>query len=274
MDAIAKALDTIKRTIPREILQIAFLDHRPNWRSNSAPISLDEQILVRVIRPRVLVDANIYSSNEVIVPIEGLTQNYIDDFTVMIEIPPEMVNNRQIVSVKSIGYLPYAVSFSAFGAGVGTVGPSGITDLTGAGQRIGDAASNIPPVSEATCDLVGYNTVVIRNFRRITSGYHLRCNVANEDNLRNINPRSYYDFGTLCKLAVKSFIYNEMLVKIDKAYLTGGQDLGSVKQYIDNLVDAEDQYQTFLKEKWSRIAIMNDTLSHQRIIKMQSNPGL
>jgi len=274
MDAIAKALDTIKRTIPREILKIAFLDHRPNWRSVSAPISLDEQLLVKVIRPRVLVDANIYSSNEVIVPIEGLREEYIDDFTVMIEIPPEMVNNRQIVAVKSIGYLPYAVSFSAFGAGVGTVGPSGITDLTGAGQRVGDAASNIPPVSEATCDLVGYNTVVIRNFRRITAAYHLRCLVANEENLRNINPKSYFDFAELCKLAVKSHIYNELIVKLDKAYLSGGQDLGMVKQYVDNCVDAEDMYITFLKEKWSRIAIMNDVNSHQRFIKVQINPGL
>lgn len=272
MNAVSKALDEIKRTIPKEILKIAFNDRLNDWRK--APVSLDEKIMVDVIRPRVLVDANIVGGVEVIVPLDNLQGTYFDNFTIMYEIPPEMVNNREIISVKSIGYLPYAVSFSSFGAGVGVVGPSGISDLTGAGQRVGDAVSNIPPVSEANVDLIGYNTIVIRNFRRITAAYHLRCMVANENNLNNINPRSYHAFAKLCILAVKSHIYNTLIINIDKAYLSGGQDLGSVKNYIEAQADAEEMYQTYLRETWRKVALLNDRAAYLRLLKVQVNPGI
>jgi hypothetical protein len=272
MDAIAKALDEIKRTIPPQILKIVFQEKLHNWRQ--APISLDEKIMRDVIRPRVLVDANIVASTEVIVPIDGLRQEHVDDFTVIIEIKPELTNNREIISCKSIGYLPYAVSYSSFGAGVGTVGPGGISDLTGAGQRMGDAMSNIPPVSEAQVDLIGPWTVVVRNFRRVTASYHLRCIVANMKNLQNIHPRSYYAFAKLCQLAVKSHIYNNMIITMDQAFLQGGQELGAVKNKIEEWIDAEEMYQTHLREVWMKVAHMNDTQSHQRFIKVQINPGL
>lgn len=272
MSAIAKALDDIKRTIPEDILKIAFNDNLKDWRR--APVSLDQKILDGVIRPRVMIDANILSSEEVIVPLNNLAGDYLDDFTIMYVIPPHLLNNRDIISVKSIGYLPYAVSFSSFGAGVGTVGPSGITDLTGAGQRLGDASSNIPPVSEANVDLIGHNTVVIRNFRRITAAYHLRCIVSNDANMNNINPRSWHAFAAMCILAVKSHIYNTLIIKLDKAYLTGGQELGSIRSYVENLQDTEEQYQTFLREKWMKIAKMNNTQAYQRQIKSMINPGI
>lgn len=270
---LSKALDEIKRTIPKEVLKVVFTDQLHSWRK--APVSLDEKILNDVIRPRVLEDANLVGGTEAIISLDGLEGIYIDNFTVMYEIPMRLTNNRRIMSIKSIGYLPYAVSFSSFGAGVGVVGPSGISDLTGAGQRVGDSASNIPPVSEANVDLIGLNTIVIRNFRRITAAYHLRCMVSNEERLNNINPRSYHAFSKLCQLAVRSHIYNEMYIKMDKAFLQAGQDLGAFKSWVDDKCsDAEEQYQTHLHEVWTRVAFANDANAYLRFIKVQVNPGI
>lgn len=272
MSAIAKALDTIKRSIPKDILRITFQDVVNDWRG--PPISLDQKILDDVIMSRVMEDADILSGEEAIVPLDNIDGTYYDEFTVMYVIPPQLLNNRRIISVKSIGYLPYAVSFSSFGAGVGVVGPSGITDLTGAGQRVGDAASNIPPVSEANVDLIGHNTVVVRNFRRITSAYHLRCVVANEANMNNINPRSWHAFSQLCVLAVQSHIYNTLDIKLDRGYLAGGQELGSIRRRVDELSDAETNYQTYLRDIWMKVAKMNNSASFHRQIKTMINPGL
>lgn len=272
MSAIAKALDEIKRTIPRDILRIGFIDQLRDWRK--APASLDELIMSLVIRPRVLIDADLIGGRHTVIALDHIEGIYVDDYTVMYEIPMSSSNNCPIISVKYVGYLPYAVSFSSFGAGVGTVGPSGITDLTGAGQRVGDAASNIPPVSEATVELVGPNTIVVRNYRRITAAYHLVCMVGNDPNLNNISPRSYPAFAKLCQLAVKSHLYNALIINLDKAYLSGGQELGAVKSYIDNLTDSEEMYQTHLREVWSRVARMNDVAAYIRHLKVQVNPGI
>ena len=272
MGCVAKALDEIKRTIPRDLLRIGFIDTLKDWRK--APASLDEQIMSLVIRPRVLSDADLIGGRHTVVPLDYVDGTYIDDYTIMYIIPMELTNNSPIISVKYVGYLPYAVSFSSFGAGVGTVGPSGITDLTGAGQRVGDAASNIPPVSEATVDLVGPNTVVVRNYRRITSAYHLVCMTGNDPNLNNISPRSWPAFAKLCQLAVKSHLYNSLVINIDKAYLSVGQELGSIKSLIDTMADSEEMYQTYLREVWSRVARMNDVPAYLRSLKSQVNPGI
>lgn len=272
MTPISKALDEIKRTIPRDVLRIAFTDQMRDWRR--APSSLDDDIMSSVIRPRVLVDANIVGGVQDTISLQGIPATLVDDFTMMYEIPMRATNNRQIISVKSVGYLPITGSYNGYGPGVGLAGPSGVVDMTSAGQRLGDSMSSISPNSEAACDLIGPNTVVIRNFRRMTPAFTLTCMLSNDENLNNINPRSYHAFSKLCVLAVKSHIYNTLLIQIDKAYLSGGQELGAVSRYIENLSDIEEQYQTYLRETWQPIAMMNDTFSYRRLLKAQINPGL
>jgi hypothetical protein len=93
--------------------------------------------------------------------------------------------------------------------------------------------------------------------------------------MQNINPRSWHAFAAMCALAVKSHIYNTLIIKLDRAYLTGGQELGAVKSWIeDKCGDAEEQYQTFLREKWMKIAKMNNTQAYQRQLRTMINPGI
>lgn len=254
------------------MLQAAFRDDLYNWRQ--APVSIDQQILDKVVKPRVLIDANLVGGTQAIIPLEGLPAKFIDTYSVVFEIPPDRTNYREIVSVLSIGYLPVANSFNSMGNGIGTINPNSMSDLMSAAQRVADSHSNIPLVSNAVCDLIGYNTVLIRDQIRVTSAYNLRCMLANEVNLNNISPRSHLAFAELVKLAVKSYIYNTMLIKIDQAYLSGGQELGAFKSYVESLSDAESMYQTHLREVWQKTAFMNDTLSYDRFIALQISPGI
>lgn len=268
-------MDECKFVIPREILRVAFLDTQQsqNWR-RQAPISLDEEIKNKVIRPRVFVDANLVGGDTVLVPLEGLTPTYMDSYTLMYEIPAELLSNRTIISALSISYQPYAASYNSSGLNMGAVNPVGMNDVLSAAQRVMDSVSNVPPISNANVDLVGHNTIVIRDQIRVTNAYQLRCIVANEENLNNINPRSYLNFSNLCVLAVKSYIYNTLIIRIDQAYLQSGQELGSFKNYVESLSDAEQNYQTYLREIWAKTAFTNDTVNYDRFIKLQVNPGI
>lgn len=270
--ALSKALDHIRYTIPLQVLNAAFRDELYNWRQ--APISLEQQIKDKVLKPRVMIDANLVGGVQTLINLDGLPGRFADNYTVMYQVPPDRANYREIMSVISINYLPFSSSFSTMGAGMGTVNPNSQNDVLSAGHRLMDSHSNLPVVSSASCELIGFNTVLIRDPMRITQAYQLRCYLGNEENLNNINPRSYIQFSKLCELAVKSYIYNKLLISMDQAYLQGGQELGAMKNYVEGLSDAENMYQTFLSEVYTKVAYMNDQTTYTRFIKSMVSPGL
>lgn len=272
MNILTKAIDEIKWRIPFELLQIAFKDDVQDWRRS--PVSLDDKILTKIIRPRVLIDANLVGGQTIIVSLEGLTPKYIDTYTIVYEIPAEKVLYRTIMAVLSIGYLPFSTAYNSMGAGMGSVNPNTMSDILSAAQRVGDSVSNIPPISNGSVELIGYNTILVRDQLRVTNAYQLRCVIGNDENLNNISPRSYHVFSRLCELAVKSYIYNKLIVGIDQAYLTGGQVLGEIKNLVDSYADAEENYRTHLDEVWRPTAFANDNMSYQRFIKLQISPGV
>lgn len=231
-------------------------------------------MMAKVIKPRVLVDANLVGGSMAIISLEGLPAKYIDTYTVVFEVPPDRTNGREIVSVLSIGYLPQMNAFNTMGNGNGTINPNSMSDLMSVAQRVVDSHSNIPVISTASCDLIGFNTVLVRDQMRVTTAYQIRGMLANEVNLNNINPRSHLAFSKLCTLAVKSFIYNRMLIAMDQAFLSGGQELGAFRTYVESLADSEEMYQTYLREVWQKTAFMNDVPSYNRFIRLQISPGI
>lgn len=271
MNAISKALDEIKNVIPQEILEIAF--NTQAITPYSSPVSVDEKILNRVIRPRVLFDANMVGGQVMHVPIGDLVPEIFDNYTTVYHIPPERLMYRKIISVLSIAYMPYFGNYGPITSMAGNLTGS-FNDLSVAGTRVGNSYASIPNLSSAVCELVADNTVLIRETTKITTNYILKCMVENDENLNNISIRSYRAFSKLCVLAVKAYLYKSLVVKLDKAYLQFGQELSSIKNYIDGLSDAEEQYQTHLKEVWSKVAKLNNRSEYNKIITSMINPGI
>lgn len=244
------------------------------WRNAYSFTSIDELIMEQVIRPRVLVDCNLTGGQTVIIQLDGIMPDYVDNFESVYHVPKRLTMGRSIQSVLSIGYMPYANAFNSIGVGYGNISPGSINELTNVGNRVGDSMSGVPPVANAQAWLIAENTILLRDQFKVTSAYYLRCILENDENLNNISPRSWLTFSELCVWAVKSYIYNTALVLLDRGYLEGGQELGSIKSYIETLADAEENYRTFLREKWAPTAFCNDTYEYQRFIKLQISPGV
>lgn len=272
MSALSKALDEIKFRIPAVILQIAFEDNAYNWRST--PVSIDEKILTKVIRSRVIVDCNLQGNAAVVINLDGLNPRYADLYSIVYEIPPQRLQYRDIISVLSVSYLPQSLAYNGLGYGAGMVMNQGSNEISSVGQRIADSVSNIPVVSQAEVDLIGPNTVLVRDAQRVTSAYQLRCILSNDKDMNNLNPRAWPEFSKACELAVKSYIYNTLLVRLDQGFLQAGQELGSVKNYVEGLSDAEENYQTHMKEVMGKVLFINDSKAHERFIKIQLNPAV
>jgi hypothetical protein len=272
MNALTKALSDIKYTIPEEILNVAFSDEEDRYARYV--FSLDEKILNKIIRPRVLVDANIVAGTMVVVPLEGLTPIMYEDYYTVYQIPAERIDNRSIISVHSLVYYPYGIGLNNGNTNYNFFTNTGLRSISDTGNRIYDASANTGVLTNTVCNLIGHNTILIRENYRAIMSYGIRCMVENEENLQNISVRSHHDFARLCILAVKSYIYRTLIIKIDRGYLQGGQELGAFKTMVERYEDAEEQYVTFLKEKWQAIAFMNDGASYHSFLKSMINPGL
>lgn len=272
MDLISKAISEICFTIPREILKLAYLG-KQDWRA--APISLDEQIRFKTIVSRVLVDSNIVGGQTIDVSLAGLTPVSVDLDNYVFEVPSSRLNNRTIMTALSVNYMAYMGTASNIGANGVTNNMLGYaSDVATAARRAMDSRSSIPNVATSECVVVGHNTIMVRNFVRTAAVQSLRCRVTNDERLSNISVKSALDFSRLCIFAAKSFIYNELIIKLDKGYLKGGQELSSIKSYVDGLSDAEENYQTFLEEKWGGISTINDRIVVNDLIKLQIDPGI
>jgi hypothetical protein len=126
---------------------------------------------------------------------------------------------------------------------------------------------HIPITSTSDAYLIAENTIKITDVFTMPANAILRCTLENDEGLNNIQPRSYHDFFQLVEFAVKSHIYNELIVDIDMAELQGGQQLGIFKSIVEGYADAEQNYQDKLKS-WRAISLMNDTPAFHRFIKL------
>lgn len=274
MSPIGKALDDIKHSIPPQVLQEAFKPERSDWR-NVIPTSIDEQILLRVIKSRVLVDTNLIGGGiTTVIDLSGLSPVFTDNYTTVFKIPRKLSSDRDILTALEVGYFPVNDLSGFIGAGVNTYSSRGMNSLTNGLQRVIDSFSTIPNMTTANVDLIATNTILIKDQYRMSGAYFLRCVISQDENLSNLNPRSYLVFSEICILAVKAYIYNTMLVKIDRAFLEGGQELGSMKNYIESLADSNEMYMTALREKWAAVAFFNDRESVTSYIKNMVRPSI
>ena len=273
MGILQKAVDEIKYRIPYDILNAAFRDYSESgWRG--APVSLEELIMSKVIRPRVIFDTNIVGGETIMVPLDGLMPKYADHYTRVVEIPLERVNGRSIMSVLSAHYLPHGYSFNNMNSPMAIAGYGSVNDVTSTANKINTSFANVPPLSSAMVQLTGPNVVLIRDRTYITNVYSVRCVVANEENLENINPRSWHVFAKLCELATKSYVYNKLVIQMDSTYLQGGQSLGVLKDIVDEYRECHDLYDVELREKWQKVNFLNDTESTTRFYRLMVNPAL
>jgi len=254
--AITKALSEVQFGIPLEILQLAF---RENSAKVNTAYSLEEIITNRVIRPRVLVDANIVGGIQTTIPLSECLIEYVDNYEAIITVPKSSTNNKAIITALNI------VSNMRGNVATGiTGGPSSLLDAA-AGMM--DGLDNLDIVQTSRLEVIAENIILVQEFNLpITTGM-IRVVVENDTNLNNISPRSYISFSKLVVLAVKAYIYNIMVVRLDKGYLYSGHDLGVIKDIIDGYSDANEMYLEYLEGKWKKVAFMNDDVSKDRFIK-------
>lgn len=265
MLALKKAIDEIKFSIPPELLNVVFINNTNNWRNT--PISLDEQIMAMVIRPRVMVDADLVGGTEAFVSLEGVAAHRVDAYLTVYNIGKDRTQGRSIMAVASVSYLSASLLSSV--GNYQLFNQCTVTPLLQAGQAMFDAVKSIPPTSTAMVRIVGENSIMIQDTMPPIGHGFVRCTIANEEELGNIQFRNVPTFAKLAELACKAYIYNSYIIKLDMGFLSGGQEIGKFKEIIESYADANEMYRDYLKNTWMKVAFMNDKEKMRRFIKLQ-----
>lgn len=264
MNAITKAVSECRYRIPKEVLGETFYEKRFDF--NPTPASIDEQIKDRVIYSRVIPDCNLTGGVELLISIQGLATRMIDGFTTIVRVPKELTQGRSITSVLSIGFASPALS-SSMGL-IGNINPCSINVTGMAGMGMMDAMNTIPVSSTARVQLIGENTIMVKDVSPFFPYGLMRVVIENDVNMNHLQPRSIPAFCDLVVLAVKAFIYNTSIVEIDMAKLSGGQELGAIKSIIEGYADADELYREKLAKDFAAIQYMNDRETYSRFLRL------
>lgn len=265
MNAIAYAINEIMHTVPYEVLHAAMTFREDQ--NLYGLTSLEEKIVNKVIRQRVLLSANVVGGIQHTIPLNQVQPTYSDRLYTVYQVPNELTMDKEIISVLSLAYLPSA---GYMGSAGGYGGPNmmfnpnsphsaGASTVTNVGSRIASSFAMGGVLSNAHTELVARNTVAVYAHYQALSNYGLRVVLENDSNLNNLQPRSYHHFSTLCVLAVKAYIHLHLQMAINSGYLSGGQELGAFRNIVESYSDAEEAYQVYLTQQWGGVAFFNDS---------------
>ncbi len=274
MNAIQKAIDELHYTIPKPILELAFVKrHQSIWNlSATGAASLDAQILNTIIRPRVLVDCNLVGGTQKMIPLNSYGIQSHDGVSSIIRIPKKDSGNRSITSVLHVAFLasPFMGTNAMSSPNIASPGFNNtpVSAATNATAALVSSYDTIPIISTARVELVSENTILIKDILALQPNAVLRCVVANEENLENIQIKAYRKFAKLVGFAVKAQIYLLMDILIGEAAIIHGMAVDSIKNQIEKYADAEQNYQDYLDNEWEAIAFMNDPLSIDRFTRL------
>lgn len=259
MNAINKALNEVRFNIPLEVLNVAFIENEPYLaRVNNQIISLDERIRNSVIKARVLVDCNMVGGVPIVIYLSRCRINELLPGEYIIEVDKELTNYKSIVTVLSI--------VSNFGY-VNTASFGYTSPLLTSANNMYNNLSNETIMQSSRLELIGDNTILVKDPSMYLFNTAMRCVVENDENMANLNPRFIPAFAKLVVLATKSYIYNRCKVKLDQAYLYGGHELNSITEFIDGYSDAESMYQEYLHLEFKKIMYMNPSSNMTRWVR-------
>lgn len=256
MNAISYALNHVRHSIPESVLRLAFSPQAitswgARWQSNNQNTSIDSAIRDKVIEGRVNIDCNLVGGTMVGIDLRPFGYEQVDQATRVIRVPYEATGGRRIVSVRTLNYLNHHGQ-PAYLHGQGN-------QLMNAAQDMYRAIASMPIVSTANCQLIGDNTVMVRDdITHLSDQLGLTCLVENDHGMMNLNPGIFQVYGRLVELATKAYIYNTTNIAMDQGVLSGGVPLGRIRETVDNYADANEMYMEYYREHWGKASFTND----------------
>lgn len=268
MSNVTTIIQKIKRDIPKQVLEVAFLNGI--GRNNRFASNLDWKIRNEIIDGWVLVDLNLMGAEEVNISLQHAEVTYDDQYRIVARIPKEVTAGRSIVQALALNYIyntPAGMVNNGFNNNSFNMSNCGNSPLLNSASKILRAASPAPILSSASVQLMGENVILITDYMGSVTQCSVTCRVSHDPELNNINPKALDHFAKLASYACKAWIYTNAIVPMDIGELLGGAELGRIKDIIDGYSDAHENYETYKEEVIHAVNFMNDEQRHGNYLR-------
>lgn len=253
MNPLDKSIDDVFFSIPRKLLDICFIKYNQsvnnNYQINTACL-IREQVVV----PRVLVDCNLVGGVEVRIPVSKCEVLERDDYKAVLRVPKSLSQGRTIISVREV---------CEEQPNVGT----NIGSLTGMANAMANPTPEFDFQYTSMCRVVAENTIYCENIQNNFPYLVMVCLIENDKLMSNLPPRAYHHFSKLVTLAVKAHIYNTCVINMEEGVVHGGAAYSTFKSIVDSYADANQMYQEFLTDTWTKVALMSDQTQYTDFIR-------
>lgn len=270
MNVVQKVINDIKRRIPKEVLEIAFLGKR--GRNGRFAGQLDYLIKTNIIDTQVREDCDLLGAVTDNIPLrESDYMGSYDSYKTVLRVNKRATEGRSIVEVLAFNYNYGAVGTSALNNGYGNtqydMRSRGNSPLMRSADRVLKSATPPPITSTTAVRLLGENIIGVDDFLGVVRQGSVSVRMAGDEGFSHIRPATVPQFSKLCLLAAKMIIYNEVVVNLDDGYLDGGSELGAIARIVESYADAAELYSEYFVEEWTAVNFMNDESRHQSYLR-------
>lgn len=143
------------------------------------------------------------------------------------------------------------------------------SELARAAGGVMNSHAMIPLVSTARVTIIGENIIEVRDDNAYIPHHSLIAVISNDPWMNNLHRRSFPVFAKAVELAVKSFLYNKLIIDFDEAFLRQGQSMDTVKAAVEQYADAETMFQEHMTTTMPKVLFMNDERQWHRWIRSQ-----
>lgn len=267
MSIISLAIANVHQEIYHDALVEAFLT--PDEKNYYKPVNIDGRIMEEVINKRVMPDLNIEYSRRLTLSLRDCQINMENIQTYVITVPPEILNNRKIITVLGLNFLDYQNSYYAAQYPPFN-GVNGGAILT-AGQKLANSTQSIPPNYNTNIQLISGNAFVVRRLSYIPPTCSVDLIIENDPELNNIPITMADTIKELVLLATKWHIHRELKARVNRAKLESGSEMTFFSEIVDEYRDANEQYKELLKDISAK-ALMADEESKTEFMTMLISP--
>lgn len=274
MNAITYALNEVRHRIPPQILRLLFNRSRINnviftGMEQDIPIAVQGELRRQVIDSRILPMINCKGAITDEISLAGVPFTTPLPHQRIYQIPKSMTNGRSITSVSALIFGRMgSTALNPYGNYNGTGVSCGNSPVMSAAKSAMASFAPINTVQNADVTLIGENVVLVEGWMPLPGDLFLRVMLGHDEELSNINPRSWPVFADLVTYAAKAFIFNNYYIELGAGELVGGMQLGQVKDIVDEYRDAEQTLSDIYTTKWGKVAHMNDPGRKRRSLGM------
>jgi phenolic acid decarboxylase len=274
INAVKEGINYVLRNIPDLVIKYAYEKTYPQY-VRKVNTTIQEFILTKIVNGIVINDYDILGVVEEVIPLANLQSEYLEIEgelnnntlrPIVVYIPRKYTQGRRITSVSNTLAM---TNFSPYEAG-GLFGSSNLPCNTSA-LTIGAANIVRKSVGELNMgalntrvELIGPNAVLIEGINNITLNQAITCTFSGDECLSHLRGTGILIFRELCLEAAKGYIWRKCIVELDEGEIKQGVNIGTLKNIIEEYRDSFEIYNSMLKEKFIRVAFMNDTNKQRR----------